>query len=245
MTKRQKILLIVSSVLLIFSFAGFLTYNLILADRGLKAKSTTTGVAETPKKEELQPPEQENQLPSGQNQPSQESKDTSKEQTLKTPESESTPQETSQEQPTTQPTLFPIEIRGDETCLSQTNEALALLQSRAETHYNVAMQYIGILECAEQGSGIYVWENPPRYKAGRSTREADSLWYASTFAHEACHAKQYQEGRNYSGREGEAECLNVQADALEKLGASQSTLDYIRNVINTEYWEVPYSERWW
>lgn len=138
-----------------------------------------------------------------------------------------------------------IPIQGDETCHEQTNAALSLLSSQASTHYQITLEYVRLVECVEQGSGIFVWEDPPRYAAGRATREAGTLWYASTFPHEACHSKQYSDGRTYLGELAETECLNAQYAALQDMDASQDLLDYVRNQASTKYWEVPYEDRWW
>lgn len=157
--------------------------------------------------------------------------------------------------PTATPTPTPVEsstsfttaiqIIGDDDCVSDTQSALSLLKRRAPAHYSATIEYVGILECISQGSGIWVWENPPRYKVGDATRETGALWYASTFPHEACHTKQYRDGREYLGELAETECLNAQYSALEQMGADKDLLDYVRNQASTKYWEVPYEDRWW
>ncbi len=86
-----------------------------------------------------------------------------------------------------------IQIIGDDECISDTNTALDFLAANTPTHYNATLQYVGIIECVSQGSGIFVWENPPRYTVGDYTRTGTTLWYASTLPHEACHTKQYRE----------------------------------------------------
>jgi len=163
-----------------------------------------------------------------------------------------TPTPTSEPTVTLTPTATPvsssqstIQIEGDENCQSQTSEALNLLKERAPNHYQVSTQYIGIVECVAQGSGMFVWEVPPRYKAGDATRDSSNIWYAGTFPHEACHSKQYQEGREYLGENAEAECIQAQYNALEQLGASQEILDHVKNSLSTKYWEVDYEDRWW
>jgi len=147
--------------------------------------------------------------------------------------------------PPTTSTSSSIKILGDATCQSQTQAALSLLQEKTLVHYNVINQYIGVIQCTEADSGMYAWEEPPRYQAGAATRNAGTSWYAGTIAHDACHSKQYHEGIDFTGRTAEAQCLAVQADALQKMGASQSTLDYVQNIINSEYWNVDYGSRWW
>ncbi|HLB95282.1 MAG TPA: hypothetical protein VJK26_00010 [Patescibacteria group bacterium] len=166
------------------------------------------------------------------------------------PEKELTPP-TSEEDPIYFPlnnssnSAAPIEIKGDETCRKETLNALSLLEEKANAHYQAALKFIGVLECAKEGSGMFVWETPPRYKAGEPTRSAGTMWYAGTFPHEACHSKQYQENRSYNGEAAEAECLQAQHHALEQMGAPQETLDYVKNSLNLDYWNIDYQDRWW
>lgn len=151
---------------------------------------------------------------------------------------------------------FEIEIIGEGDCVSNTNQALDLLRNQAKIHYDTIVKYVGIIECTESQSGMHVWENPPRYQVGKATVDAGTIWYAGTITHDACHSKQYHDylfenpstnvpSEVYTGRNAEAQCLDVQYDALRRIGATQETLDYITNIINSEYWNVDYGERWW
>ncbi len=149
-----------------------------------------------------------------------------------------------------------ILIRGDGECITQTKSALDLLAANASEQYAFVATHVGVIECVESGSGINVLEKPPRFKVGRVTREAGTVWYASTIVHDACHSRQYQDHlrRNpsadvppgmYSGRNAEEECIGVQMQALEKIGGSQRQMEYLGKVIDTKYWEVDYGNRWW
>lgn len=147
-----------------------------------------------------------------------------------------------------------ISLIGDSYCVSRTNESLDLLKNKAPTHYDTVVKYIGTVECVQSGTGIYVYENPPRALIGKTILDAGVIWHAGGLAHEACHSKLYSDYKLnnpdvpidvYSGRNAEAQCLDIQYDALSKIGASQWDLDYIKNVINTEYWNIPYENRWW
>ena len=151
---------------------------------------------------------------------------------------------------------FEIEIIGGDDCASKTNHVLDLLRNKAKIHYDTIIKYVGIIECTESQSGMHVWEDPPRYQVGKATVDAGTIWYAGTIAHDACHSKQYHDyllnnpsssvpSDVYTGRNAEAQCLDVQYDALNKIGATQETLDYITKIINSEYWDVDYDERWW
>ena len=149
-----------------------------------------------------------------------------------------------------------INIKGDENCIVKTQEALNLLQNKAQIYYNTVIKYVGIIECASQGSGMYAWESPPRYQVGKATYEGGAIWYAGTIAHDSCHSKQYHDyllnndsasvpSETWTGKEAERQCLDVQYDALAKIGADQNTLDYVKNTINSGYWDVNYDNRWW
>lgn len=158
--------------------------------------------------------------------------------------------------PTLQPITHEISIIGDEICRSKTNGALNLLKNKASIHYEVFVKYVGTIECAQSGSGIYVWEKPPRFKVGNETRDYSAIWYAGVLAHESCHSKQYNDwlAANtssevpddvFSGKIAEAQCSIVQYDALADLGAGQYELDWVKNSINLEYWNIDYKDRWW
>jgi len=149
-----------------------------------------------------------------------------------------------------------IKITGVGDCAAKTKRALDLLKNKAKSHYDTIVKYVGIIECTESQSGMHAWENPPRYQVGKATVDAGTIWYAGTIAHDACHSQQYHDyllensstnvpAEVYTGRNAEAQCLDVQYDALRKIGATQETLDYITKVINSEYWKVDYSKRWW
>ena len=152
--------------------------------------------------------------------------------------------------------LGSIVVKGDENCISKTQEAIGLLQNKALNHYFIVSKYVSIIECAEAGSGMYAWEKPPRYQVGKSTYGAGTIWYAGTIVHDACHSKQYQDyavsnpsrvvpDDVFTGKVAEAQCLDVQYDVLTKIGADQNTLNYVQNIINSEYWNIDYGNRWW
>lgn len=151
--------------------------------------------------------------------------------------------------------IKPIKIIGDSNCITSTNQALTLLKTKASVHYNIIIKFMGVIQCVASGSGMYAWENPPRYVVGKATINAGTIWYAGTLVHDACHSKEYHDyllthsgtvpSSIYTGKSAEALCLNAQYDALVKIGATKPTLDYVKNIINSNYWNVPYSGRWW
>ena len=169
---------------------------------------------------------------------------------------EAAEESTAAETTTTETTVTGITVIGSEDFKNKTKLAFSLLYDKARNYYDMVLKYVGIIEYADKGSGIYAWENPPRYKVGKATVDTGTIWYAGTIVHDATHSKLYNDYLAtypsesvpediYSGEKAEAICLNVQYDALSKIGADQETLDYVKNAINTKYWEIPYNERWW
>lgn len=139
---------------------------------------------------------------------------------------------------------------GDSDCIAKTNEALNLLQIKDPDKYLTVMEYVGKIECIPAGSSIDVAEDPPRFLVGAVTMNKGTLWYASVIAHDSYHSKLYRDYLDehpdigvpdniYSGKQGEQKCIDYQADALVKMGADQATIDWVKNSINSNYWENP------
>lgn len=147
---------------------------------------------------------------------------------------------------------------GDSVCVSKTTEALDLLRTKAPSHYLNVTQYIGIIECVVLGSGIFAYENPPRYAVGNATRDYSRVWYAGTIVHDPVHSRLYNKylaahpGQAVpddvwvgTGASAEKTSLAVQAVALEQMGAPQSDIDYLRSLENDpQYQNISYSDRW-
>jgi hypothetical protein len=158
--------------------------------------------------------------------------------------------------PTPTPTAFNIAIEGDDVCVTQTQDALNLLKSKAPSHYENVIKYIGVIECVESGSGMSAYMTPPRFKVGKATRDTGTIWYAGTIVHDAHHSKQYNDYLSthpnesvptdvWSGAQAERECLDIQYNALQQIGAPQSYLDHVQKSKETEYWNIPEENRWW
>ncbi len=150
----------------------------------------------------------------------------------------------------------PIKIIGDLNCETKSIEAIELLRTKALKFYESTIKYIGKLECLPQGSGVYSQEYPARIVLGETTLNAGSLWFATYLIHESCHVRLYKDYFEnhpnesvpetvYSGKEAEVTCLDYQKEGAKELGADQSTIDYIEEQKNTNYWEVPYEKRYW
>lgn len=148
-----------------------------------------------------------------------------------------------------------IIIRGDEICITQTSQALNLLREKAPVYSDRVNKYIKVIECTESGSGMFAWENPPRFKVGLSTRNAGPIWYAGAIVHDAKHSELYNDYLStnptgvpdniWTGERAENECLNEQADTLKEIGADSKTLDYMKIIGGSGFWNIDYNERTW
>jgi hypothetical protein len=152
--------------------------------------------------------------------------------------------------------VFPEKIVGDSQCVEKTDKALGVLLEKSKSDFEKVAASIGTIECAEKNSGVFVFENPVRFRVGWATSQSDKFWYASVLVHESCHVEQY---RNYislhpdksvpseifSGADAESECLLVQYNCLSRLDAGQSLLDYTKKIAQTSYWDVSVEKRWW
>lgn len=138
-----------------------------------------------------------------------------------------------------------------------TLDALELLRLNDINNYNLVANYLGTIECKERGSGVYAWENPPRYVVGKATMKNWGLkWYTSTIVHDSYHSKLYNDYallyktlnvpyEVYSGELAEALCVKTQHETLLKIGADEYLINYIKQVMDSHWWEVDYNDRWW
>jgi len=168
-----------------------------------------------------------------------------------------------QDQPRTTiiPAGFPVQYDGirfegdvDINCSLQTVHALDLLDTKSHDDFLTITKYIGVIECRDDWSGMYGWENPPRFRVGKATRDSGVIWYAGAIAHDSCHSRQYNDYAKvhfgetvplvlFSGEAAEIECINYQYGVLEKIGAPKKMLDYVSNSSSTRYWET--KDVWW
>ncbi len=154
------------------------------------------------------------------------------------------------------PSEMPLKIIGDNNCRDQVAGALENLRDHDEDAYQRVLGNIGIVECSADGSGTFVWESPARIKLGQATRASGPVWLAGVMSHESCHAGQYKDYRLshpdssvpteiYSGAEAESQCLHLQYQTLSRVGSGKSTLEYVKQIAATSYWDIPYEKRWW
>jgi len=136
-----------------------------------------------------------------------------------------------------------IEIRGNAEFVTQTIEALTLLEQKAPVAFIKIQTYVGIIEQG-QHSGMWAWEQPPRYEVGDTTAFFSVSWYASTIAHDATHSElytQYQAAHPgeavpedaYGGVEIERFCIGYQLEVAKQIGAPQGEIDYLSTLDGT------------
>ncbi|MHB1419616.1 MAG: hypothetical protein ACYCX4_08510 [Bacillota bacterium] len=121
--------------------------------------------------------------------------------------------------------------------------ALGLLKDKAPTYFSKVQQYLTKVE-ESANSGVEVQSGI--FYLGRGTAStSDIYWIAGVIVHDATHAEAYQLGRSYSGREGEEDAIKQQKQALLLIGAPSSYQDYLNDVINSDYWDIPFEQRNW
>lgn len=149
-----------------------------------------------------------------------------------------------------------IAVLGDQECQDDTQAALNLLSTAAPESYQTAIDYIDVIECVAQGSGMAAYEESPKFIVGDATRQSGTVWYASAIVHDATHSELYHqfEAANpgqpvpadvWTGEQAEATCLAAQAQALTDMGAPAATIDFVLDSLETRYWEVENEDRTW
>ena len=154
-----------------------------------------------------------------------------------------------------------IEIVGGAGFCARSLEALDRLSSQAA--FETVERYLARVAQGAR-SGVRPWAIPPTFVVGGPTWRHSVLWYAGAIAHDAYHAKLYQQARSasgeppdlraWTGREAEKRCLKFQLQTLEGLKADAGTLTYLEQLLlNPTYaserggirgW-LDYLNRWW
>jgi hypothetical protein len=145
---------------------------------------------------------------------------------------------------TSDPSMYGgVKIKGNSEFVAQTGAALTLLEQKAPDAFEKVQTYVGIIEQG-QHSGMWAWEQPPRYEVGDTTAFFSVSWYASTIAHDATHSElyaQYQAAHPgepvpddaYGGVEIERFCIGYQLEVARRIGAPQSEIDYLSTLDGT------------
>lgn len=153
-----------------------------------------------------------------------------------------------------------IEIKGPQEFIEATVGALNLLRERDPENYRMVQDYLGKIECVKRGSGVFMWEHPPRFIAGEKSVEEPTRIYASSIVHEAYHSKLYNDalrnGRGEAealevstGRKAELSCAKVQGQSLGRIGGFLPfrLLDRLNLAFSARrrHEEIPYEDRDW
>lgn len=136
-----------------------------------------------------------------------------------------------------------IKIMGTPEFTTRTRAALILLEQKDPEAFNKIQKYIGIIEQGEH-SGMWAWEEPPRYEVGDATALSSVTWYASTIAHDATHSELYAQYQiahpgqlvpqeAFSSVEMERFCNGYQMEVLKHIDAPQIEIEYMSTLDGT------------
>lgn len=129
-----------------------------------------------------------------------------------------------------------IAIVGNTTFIEWTQSALALLEAEAPDAYAKIETYVGVIEQSDR-SGMWAYEDPPRYEVSDETAFYSLTWYASTIAHDATHSELYHQYLESYGAPvpddiwtsvaAEQFCISYQLDVLIRIGGPAGEVDYL------------------
>ena len=147
------------------------------------------------------------------------------------------------------------------------HKALELLRERSPADFEFARAHVARIEEVSRWEqvGMAVMDAQPTARLRRQDVMGSATWLASDIVHEACHRFQYLRGVHrhgmrfppnyeFSGRLAELECLERQAQALERLNAPAQEivaareadgLHYRRNEYGNYYKAPPPGGVWW
>jgi hypothetical protein len=135
-----------------------------------------------------------------------------------------------------------IEIRGDDAFIRQTREALHLLQQKAPDALAKIEAYVGIIEQG-QHSGMWAYEEPPRFEVSDVTAYESVTWYAGAIAHDATHSELYhvyeeEHGPSvpydvWASAEAERVCIAYQVTVMEQIEAPEYEIESLRGADGT------------
>lgn len=136
-----------------------------------------------------------------------------------------------------EPEAMNIAIVGSRDFCRQVTSALELLQCRSEKAYHVVSQFIGRI-CEHDLSFVVPYEVPPTFYLSRTTAFVSITWCAGCIVHDAIHSRLYYESLNlrspascaWYGHEAELQCLAVQLEICEIIGAPAFEVRYLRTL---------------
>ena len=154
-----------------------------------------------------------------------------------------------------------IELYGTDDFIIRTREALRMLQ--AAPHFDIVREHLAVIRQGKR-SGMKPWSAKPMFVVGAATWKHSPLWYAGAIAHDAYHAKLYQDAKKrggadpdadaWTGADAELQCLGFQKQVLAYLGADGTTMAYLERCQKKPTYQgankgwrswLDYARRWW
>lgn len=149
-------------------------------------------------------------------------------------------------------TPFGVHVKGGWNTIKQTRQALVYLRREAPEYFELVTENIDTvrylfveiqLDTFYSGYTEFSDNGVVQVTILKNGSEQDVLMHAGFLAHEACHGKQFHDGRvpDMTEAEMEEECIQVQADVLEQLGVKREIVEYYKNkAIESKWWEQGY-----
>ena len=98
---------------------------------------------------------------------------------------------------------------------------------------------------------MFPYEEPPRFQFNDATVNESTTWYASAIAHNSMHSKCCRNFYNdfdgaikidykkvpvdfWTGHNAEMECLKYQIKVLEKIGAPENEIAFVKSFLGTD-----------
>lgn len=135
-----------------------------------------------------------------------------------------------------------ITVTGNNKYQIQVNKCLRLLSLKAKSEYKIIKTHIGIIAQSDK-SGMWAWENPPRYSMSDKTAFYSITWCAGTIAHDAYHSFLYHKYVSPSGEKppydkwggvnAEKLAIDFQVKVMKKIGASKHEINYLQTLDGT------------
>jgi len=123
-------------------------------------------------------------------------------------------------------------LEGSAEFRKRVKDALTLMQNHSNKLYiNSISTYVTKVKEGER-SGAHVYGATPWVELNISSCPADNIeWCASVLYHESVHTFLYRSGKPHTGEQAELYCNLRQLDALKEINASESTIDWLQDII--------------
>jgi len=148
-----------------------------------------------------------------------------------------------------------IKICGRQLFCDHVAAALRLLDAGVPAAFALCQRYFNLVIMSRH-SGVDVAARPAIVMLGEWATSVSTPYLASGLAHEALHCSLYwsYRGRDperevpteiFSGEDVERQCLEYQILVLKQLGETDEEASRLRDLMKTEWWNVPWHERTW